>query len=83
VHLVGFLFIVVIADARNHELEKCFSLNIQVSLHAPGLTGHVAHLVSRIMLTESLYRRLNGRGVCVDHPPPTSAEIKEREELHL
>ena len=49
---------------------------------APVQTGPGAHPVSYIMGTGSfLGVKRPGRGV--DHPPPSSAEVKERAELHL
>jgi hypothetical protein len=49
---------------------------------APVQTGSGAHPASHTMGTGSLPRvKRPGRGV--DHPPPSSAEVKERVELYL
>jgi len=50
--------------------------------HAPIQTGPGAHPASYTMVTESFPEvKLPGRGV--EHPPPSSSEVKERVELYL
>jgi hypothetical protein len=48
---------------------------------APVQTGSKAHPASYTMGTESFMEvKQPGRGI--DHPPPSSAEVKERVQLH-
>jgi len=55
---------------------------VMARFSAPVQTGPEAHPVSYTMDTGSfLGVKLPGRGV--HHPPPSSAEVKERVELHL
>ena len=53
-----------------------------VKYFAPVQTGPGAHPASYTMGTAS-FRRVKRPGRRVDHPPPYSAEVKERVELHL
>ena len=50
---------------------------------APVQTGPGAHSASYTMGTGSLSRGVKRPGHGVDHPPPSSAEVKERVELYL
>ena len=53
-----------------------------VRISAPVQTGLGAHPASYTMGTGSFPGvKVQGRGV--DYPPPSSAEVKEREELYL
>jgi hypothetical protein len=46
-------------------------------------TGPGAHPVSYVMVTGSLSPRVKRPGRRVEHLRPSSAEVKEREELYL
>jgi hypothetical protein len=53
-----------------------------VRFSAPVQTGPEAHPASSKMSTES-FPGVKRPGNGVDHPPPSSAEVKERVELYL
>jgi len=51
---------------------------------SPVKTGPGAHPASCTMGTGALSQGQSGRGVCsLDHSPPSSTTVKEREKLHL
>jgi hypothetical protein len=51
-------------------------------LSAPIKTGTGNHPTSRTMGAGSLLQEQSGRGAVVDHPPPSSVEVKESVELY-
>jgi len=50
---------------------------------APIQTGPVAHPASQTMGTGIFLGGIKWLGCSSDHPPPSSAEVKERVELYL
>ena len=52
-------------------------------LSTPVQTGPVAHLVSCTVGTGSLFPAVKRPELGVDPPPSSSAEVKQRIELHL
>jgi hypothetical protein len=55
---------------------------LKARFSAPVQTGTGAHPAAHTMGTGS-FPGLKRPGRCVDHPPPSSAEVIERVELHL
>ena len=76
---------VIIFKLRSHILTRRSGDRIPLGARfsAPVQTGPGAHSVSYTMGTGSLSRGVNQPGRGVDHPPPSSAEVKERVELYL
>ena len=91
----GCFCCVVKAKEQTRTIKKKSTENVQregiqknknpggVIFSAPVQTGPGTQLVSDTIRTGSLFRGLKQLGHGVNHPPPPSAEVKERVEVYL